>query len=64
MPEYIAKAIKDESKAYRNSCKKRDVMPKHKYCYVLGTSKKDTKRLKKIFEDRNKTLDYPKKRGA
>ncbi|MAH48120.1 hypothetical protein CMI37_20015 [Candidatus Pacearchaeota archaeon] len=64
MPEYIAKAIKDESKAYQNSCKKRDVMPKHKYCYVLGTSKKDTKRLKKIFEDRNKTLDYPKKRGA
>lgn len=39
---------------------------KHKYAYVLGQNKSETRRLKKILEsniDKDKMFDYPKKRG-
>ena len=36
---------------------------KHKYVYVLGENKKETKKLRKEFELRNKTYPYPKERG-
>ncbi len=36
---------------------------KHKYVYVLGENKKETKKLRKEFELRNKTFPYPKERG-
>ena len=36
---------------------------KHKYAYVLGKNKMETKNLKKLFESRNKTYQYPKERG-
>jgi hypothetical protein len=31
--------------------------------YVLGENKKETKKLRKEFELRNKTYPYPKERG-
>lgn len=36
---------------------------KHKYAYVLGRDKRETKILRKTFEDKNKTFPYPKERG-
>lgn len=63
MPDKIAKMIKDESKRYQKSCEKRKVALKHKYCYVLGENKTETKHLRNIFETRNKTYPYPKNRG-
>lgn len=63
MPKEIEDRIKQKSKDYQNSCKKRKVVPKHKYAYVLGENKRETKALRKIFEDRNKTYEYPKNRG-
>jgi len=68
--------IKNEERAYKNSCKERHVMSKHKYVYILGASKKETKFYKKMFFENNKKrffkndkrivgkeFDYPKIRG-
>ena len=63
MPEDVALKIKWLSKDYQNSCGKRKIEPKHKYAYVLGVDKRETKKLRKIFEERNKTFSYPKERG-
>ena len=40
--------------------------PKHKYVYILGESKKETKELKKLFDKFNPGvvgLEYPSERG-
>lgn len=63
MSEEIAKKIKQLSKDYQNSCEKRKLENKHKYAYVLGANKKETKKLRKLFEERNKIYKYPKERG-
>jgi len=40
------------------------IMPrKHKYAYVLGRNKYETRQLRKLFESLNKTYSYPKERG-
>lgn len=64
MSEDVASRIKQMSKEYQQSCEKRKLIPKHKYAYVLGASKKETKGLRKLFEERNKVYDYPKNRGG
>jgi len=39
-----------------------DIPTKHKYAYVLGENKKETKELKKLFLQKNKVCEYPKVR--
>ena len=63
MPADVALRIKTLSKEYQNSCEKRKINPKHKYAYVLGKDNRETKALRKLFEERNKTYPYPKERG-
>jgi hypothetical protein len=63
MPEDIAVQIKKLSKEYLQSCESRDLMPKHKYVYVLGEDNRETKKLRKLFLERNKIYPYPKERG-
>ena len=63
MPEDVANAIKTASKDYQNSCEKRKIEPKHKYAFVLGATKYETKQLRKVYEERNKLFAYPKERG-
>lgn len=63
MPKDIELRIRKLSKEYQKSCEKRKLVPKHKYAYVLGADKRETKRLRKLFEQRNKTYEYPKERG-
>jgi len=63
MPTDIAAQIKNASKQMQNSCEKRSMTPKHKYAYVLGKNKAETKVLRKLFLDRNKVYPYPKERG-
>ena len=58
--------IKEQERIFRDSCKKRKVPAKHKYCYILGQSKSETKRLKNIFAEKSPdkaSLPYPKERG-
>ena len=63
MPIDIADKIKILSKEYLASCEKKQIAQKHKYAYVLGKDRFETRNLRKLFESRNKTLPYPKERG-
>lgn len=63
MPENIALKIKQLSKEYQNSSEKRKVEPKHKYAYILGKTKRETKNLRTVFQKLTKTYPYPKERG-
>ena len=63
MPESISILLKNASKMLQNSCPSRQLPKKHKYAYVLGVDKKETKTLRTLFEGRNKIYPYPKVRG-
>jgi hypothetical protein len=62
----LKEKLKAEEKTYREKCKKRKVKSKHKYCYILGSDRRETKKLKNIFAERNPdkvNLPYPRVRG-
>tara|TARA_R110002051_G_scaffold325223_1_gene426419 strand:+ start:63 stop:977 length:915 start_codon:yes stop_codon:yes gene_type:complete len=61
IPEDITKELKDEQRKHKNLCLKRKSPSKHKYAYILGKNKKETKELKNLFS--GKICDYPKERG-
>jgi hypothetical protein len=66
IPPDIKKKIKEQEKKYRDGCKSRRVPPKHKYCYILGRTKAETKKFKKLFKEKNAksyNLSYPTERG-
>lgn len=66
MPDDIEAKIRQLSKDYMNSCEKRKLSKKHKYVYILGSHKKETKELLQTFKDLNPklvNLPYPKERG-
>lgn len=66
MPIQWKDKIKEQERIYRDSCDCRVVPAKHKYCYILGRSKKETKHLKDLFIQYNPkrvNLPYPKERG-
>jgi hypothetical protein len=62
MPDEVAFILRQMSKDYQNSCERRKISAKHKYAYVLGRDKRETKALRREFESRNKTFPYPKDR--
>ena len=62
MPPHIAIEIKKLSKEYMLSCESRELPLKRKYAYVLGENKRETKKLRNIFLDKNKIYPYPKER--
>ena len=67
IPEDISKQLKQERKAHQDRCQKRAAPTKHKYIYILGRTKKETKELHKRFEELNKSvvnLEYPSDRGT
>jgi len=61
MPEKISIKIKQLSKDYQNSCEKIKIESKHKYIYILGKTKSETKKLRKQFKEQNKIYSYPKR---
>jgi len=66
MPESIAARLKQEGKEHKARCQQRPSPSKHKYCLILGRNKKETKELKRKFEQNNPklvNLPYPKLRG-
>ena len=66
VPADIKIKIKAEEKKYRERCQSRPVPPKHKYCYILGRTKSETKQLHKLFRELNPklyNLPYPRSRG-
>lgn len=62
MPESVSAKIKEASKEFMKSCDVRCPPLKHKYAYVLGKNRRETKKLRKYFEENNKTYKYPKQR--
>lgn len=63
IPDDIENMLRAYSKKKMSECKKYQYPPKHKYAYVIGANKKETKSLRKEFESRNKIYDYPVRRG-
>ena len=66
MPEEIQERLKAAAKDHQSSCQRRMIPRKHKYVYILGKSKGETKRLKNLFKSLNPDkvdLSYPKIRG-
>jgi len=65
IPVEVAVKLKQMAKDKKAQCKKRIAAPKHKYVYVMGRGKKETKRLRKLLLKNNPKLplDYPKNRG-
>jgi hypothetical protein len=63
IPPEVEKKLRDQSKLKQSQSKKVDFPSKHKYAYVLGATKSETKKLRKEFESRNTIYPYPKERG-
>ena len=63
VPENIKKTLRDYSKKKQSESKAIEYPNKHKYAYVLGRSKLETKRLRRMLESNVKTYPYPKERG-
>ena len=65
IPSEVAVQLKRAAKDKKASCKKRVAAPKHKYVYVMGKGKKETKRLRRLLFNNNPKLPlgYPKNRG-
>ena len=62
----LKERLKKEEDKYRQTCECRETKPKHKYIYLLGSSKKETKELRNKFKELNKNmvnLPYPGNRG-
>lgn len=64
MPEGVEKRLRDYSKEMYKKAEKISFPSKHKYAFVLGRDKRETKALRKKFLELNKTYEYPKERGA
>lgn len=63
IPDDIENQLREYGRKMQESSEKIIIPPKHKYIYVLGASKLETKRLRKSFEAENKIYPYPKERG-
>jgi hypothetical protein len=66
MPEDIATKLRQRAKEHQVLCEVREAPPKHKYCYILGSDKRETKALRKRFAELHPHLvgvPYPKDRG-
>lgn len=64
VPAEVETKLRDYSREmYLNS--KKIVFPnKHKYAFVLGRDKRETRDLRRLFESLNETYSYPKDRGG
>lgn len=63
IPDEVEKRLRGYSKEMFKNAEKIYFPNKHKYAFVLGKDKKETKALRKKFLELNKIYDYPKERG-
>lgn len=63
IPDDIENKLREYSKMKQKMSEKIETPSKHKYAYILGSSKSETKYLRKLFLERNKIYIYPKERG-
>lgn len=62
VPDDIEKRLRDYSKKMYEESEKIEFPSKHKYAFVLGKDKRETKALRKLFLEKNKVYPYPKER--
>lgn len=62
IPDDIERKLRDYSNEMYEKSVKLKFPPKHKYAFVLGRDKKETRLLRDEFIKRNKIYDYPKER--
>ena len=63
IPNDVEKKLRDYSKEMYKKAEKIEFPSKHKYAFVLGKDKRETKALRKKFLELNKVYEYPKERG-
>ena len=63
VPDDIEQKLRDYSKEMYAKAEKISFPSKHKYAFVLGRDKRETKVLRKKFLELNKVYPYPKERG-
>lgn len=66
MPSGLKEKLVAKAKEFQAKCVRRAVPKKHKYCYILGRNRKETKELVELFKKENPDkigLAYPKERG-
>ena len=63
IPDDIEQKLREYSKEMYEKSEKIRFPNKHKYAFVLGRNKGETRELRKTFEELNKTYPYPKERG-
>ena len=66
IPKLVIAKLKTASKSHQARCQRRRIPRKHKYVYLLGKTKKETRELLRIFREHNpdkQNLAYPKHRG-
>ena len=63
IPDDVEEKLRAYSKEMYAKAEKIKFPSKHKYAFVLGRDKRETKRLRAEFKRRNKIYPYPKKRG-
>lgn len=63
IPDDIEQKLRAHGKEKQANSKSIEYPNKHKYAYVLGRSKLETKRLRKKLEENVKIYPYPKERG-
>ena len=64
MPDDIEQKLREFSRQKQKSSRYISFPNKHKYAYILGSNKRETKKLRKLFKERNKIYNYPKHRGG
>lgn len=63
VPDEIEIAVRERSREIIKNSETMTFPSKHKYAFVLGRNKRETKYLRNLFEKNNKTYQYPKERG-
>ena len=66
LPSTLVEQLKSASRKYKNLCHRRSIPRKHKYVYILGRNKRETRKLLGLFKEHNpdkQGLAYPKYRG-
>ena len=63
VPDDIEEKLREYSKEMFRKAEKITFPSKHKYAFVLGRDKRETKALRSKFLELNKTYPYPKERG-
>ena len=63
IPDDIEQQLREYSREMYRKAEKISFPSKHKYAFVLGRNKKETRQLRKKFLELNKIYEYPKERG-